>query len=114
MSCSKSRLRATIRAAQLTFNAMAARKSPGERLAEINRRLTELASQRRAIEAETASAERRLRTRRAVIVGGWLIANEPETVSRIVQGLTRPQDRAAFGLEPLPIGATDDPDPLEA
>jgi hypothetical protein len=31
-----------------------------------------------------------------VILGGWLLANEPQKVAQIVAGLSREQDKKAF------------------
>jgi hypothetical protein len=80
---------------------MPAKRSTNERLQTLDQQLAELTATRRAILAECAAGERRLRTRQAAILGGWLMAHDPDAAKRIVQMLKRPQDRAAFGLAPL-------------
>ena len=47
------------------------------------------------------AAQRALEARKKNIVGGYLLAHEPKIFERIVSKLTRPQDRAVFGLAPL-------------
>jgi hypothetical protein len=69
------------------------------RRAEIARRLEELRLEARQLDARVTAQERALRTRQAVIVGGWLRAHEPHTFNRVVSALVRPQDRMAFGLD---------------
>lgn len=68
------------------------------------KRIDQLKAQREALDKrikELASkdqrAERKLDERRKVILGGWLIKHRPDLVKNIVlNGLERPQDKAAF------------------
>ncbi len=75
------------------------------RLTEIDAKLAALQAERRQLDARRIAADRAARTKRAVIVGAWLAANEPATFQRVVQALTRPQDRQAFGLAPIAADA---------
>ncbi len=77
------------------------------RLAEIERQLVDLQREKRELDSRRIAADRAARTRRCVIVGTWLEVNEPATFQRVVDALVRPQDRAAFGLEPLPDVASE-------
>ena len=81
---------------------MAARKTKAERLQDIDSKLVELLAKKRAIEFEQTAAQRRARNHQCVILGAWLMANDEDAVERIKGQLSRPQDRAAFGLPLLP------------
>lgn len=51
--------------------------------------------------ARESDAERKLRSRQAIILGTWLMKNEPKHAHAIAnKALRRTQDRAAFGLSP--------------
>jgi len=80
---------------------MSGRKTKIERLQAIEQKLAELLAKKRSIESEQTAVQRRERNHRCVILGAWLVANEPDQVERIKAQLTRPQDRAAFGLPPV-------------
>ncbi|MDP9124208.1 MAG: hypothetical protein M3N82_06360 [Pseudomonadota bacterium] len=81
------------------------------RLAEIDQKLAALLAEKRQLDSRRQAADRALRTRQIIIIGGWLLAHEPATFDRVKSQLTRDQDRAAFGLPPLnaatPTQATD-------
>jgi pantothenate kinase-related protein Tda10 len=62
----------------------------------IEEKIKQLKAQHAAILAKTNKSERAKRTRQAVILGGWLMANEPQKVAQIVASLTREQDKKAF------------------
>jgi hypothetical protein len=62
----------------------------------IEEKIKQLKAQHAAILAKTNKSERAKRTRQAVILGGWLLANEPQKVAQIVAGLSREQDKKAF------------------
>ena len=47
------------------------------------------------------AAQRALETKKKTIVGGYLATHDPKLFEKIVSKLTRPQDRAIFGLPPL-------------
>jgi hypothetical protein len=49
-----------------------------------------------------AEAETKLRNRRCIILGAWLMENNPAQVAKIVASLTRTQDRNAFKGFSLP------------
>lgn len=66
---------------------------------EIDKAIEQLKAQRQQAVAKQVELKRASETRRKTIIGGWLMANEPATVERIVQSLTRLQDRRAFGLD---------------
>jgi len=71
------------------------------RLAEIDHKLAELQAEKRQLDARRQAADRAVRTRQIAIVGGWLLAHDPQKFEQIKLLLTRPQDRAAFGLAPI-------------
>lgn len=51
--------------------------------------------------ARESDAERKLRSRQAIILGTWLMKNQPKLALAIAnKALRRTQDRAAFGLSP--------------
>jgi len=89
---------------------MSGRKTKIERLQAIEQKLAELLAKKRSIESEQTAAQRRERNHRCVILGAWLVANEPDQVERIKAQLSRAQDRAAFGLPPVAV--RHDPAPL--
>ena len=65
-----------------------------------------------ALEARAASAERKVETRRKVILGGALIdrANRDpaaaDMIKKLLDSLARPQDKKAFADWPVPGTAT--------
>lgn len=73
-------------------------------VADIDKEIEQLRARRATLVAKESDAERRIRTRQAAILGGWLLANDPALVETIKNKLTRDQDRNAFGLEPLKTG----------
>ena len=70
-------------------------------VSDIDKAIEQLKALRAAKVAKESSEERRIRTRRAAILGGWLLANDPDQVELIKGKLVRDQDRKAFGLEPF-------------
>ncbi len=65
-------------------------------LEKLDARIEQLRARRTVIVQRETGEQRKLRNRRASILGGWLMANEPAKVAAIVASLTRPQDIAAF------------------
>lgn len=65
-------------------------------LEKIDQRLEQLRNRRAVIVQRETGEQRKLRNRRASILGGWIMANEPEKMAAIVAALQRPQDIAAF------------------
>lgn len=76
-------------------------------LAEIEAKIEQLKARKQAIQARESQRERKARARQAIILGAWVQANRPDVVEACKAALTRPQDRAAFGLEPLASGPRD-------
>lgn len=70
----------------------------GKTVAELDEKIRQLQAQKQRIAARDAAERRKRRNRQAIILGGWLMANDPQRVQQIVELLTRPQDRAAFDL----------------
>ena len=70
-----------------------------ERIESIDQQINALKMRRSRILREESEAARRLRTRQAIILGTWLMDQDLAMVERIKARLTRPQDRAAFGLD---------------
>lgn len=70
--------------------------STEDRKAAIEKKIKQLKAQHAKLLARDSAKERAIRTRKAVIIGTWLIANDPARVAQIVASLTRDQDKAAF------------------
>lgn len=83
---------------------VAKKKTKDEILAEFEAQARKVREKRSKFLSQQASQERKLATRQAVIIGAWLRANPSEalTWSQVAARLARPQDREAFGLEPIP------------
>jgi hypothetical protein len=62
----------------------------------IEEKIKQLKAQKAAIDAKSSKSERAKRTRKAVIVGMWMMANEPQKVAQIAASLIREQDKKAF------------------
>ncbi len=71
------------------------------RIADIEQHILALKQRKAHLIARDRASERRIRARQAIIVGTWLMANQPETVNMIKARLSRPQDLQAFGLAEL-------------
>ena len=65
-------------------------------LEKLDQKIEQLRARRTAIVQKETGEQRKLRNRRASILGGWLMANDPARVAEIVAALQRPQDIAAF------------------
>ena len=70
-----------------------------QRIEDLDKRIEQLRARRQKLVARESVKARSLRTRQAVIIGTWIMGNRPELAEEVVRQLTRPQDRAAFGLE---------------
>lgn len=86
-----------------------ARRSDVERLAELEGRKRALEAQMQAIQARRRATERKEETRRKVLAGAVVLAEaerNPAAKQRLTalldQHLTRPVDRAVFGLPAAP------------
>jgi hypothetical protein len=69
------------------------------RLDEIDKRIEQLRKRKQKLLARESVKARSLLTRQSVILGNWLMSNRPDLVEQIKAQLTKPQDRAPFGLE---------------
>ncbi|WP_371434650.1 hypothetical protein [Polaromonas sp.] len=78
-------------------------------ISDIDTEIQRLQTQRQAILTREQKAKRDKETRQKAILGGWIMANEPDTMQRIVARLARPQDRAAFDLDEASIAQPDHP-----
>lgn len=76
---------------------------PKTALEKLDDRIKQLADRRALIVSRETTEQRKLRNRKCAILGGWLLANDVTRVAEIVASLARAQDRAVFGLEPLPV-----------
>lgn len=74
--------------------------STQERKAALELKIKQLKARHAKLLARESSIERAKRTRQAVIIGSWLMANDPQRVQQIIAGLTRDQDKAAFDIAP--------------
>jgi hypothetical protein len=66
------------------------------KLDELEKKIAQLKARKEKILAVASRKDRAKRTRQAIILGSWLMANEPAKVAQIVAGLTRDQDKKAF------------------
>ena len=66
-------------------------------IAELDKKLEQLKARKAQLLVRESTTQRRLRTRQAIILGGWLLANRPEIVEEVKAQLVRPQDLSAFG-----------------
>lgn len=71
-------------------------------LERIDEKLEQLRKRRLLLANRETKEKRATRTRKAIIVGSWIISNDDAQYQRIINNLTRDQDRAVFGLTPLP------------
>lgn len=69
-----------------------------QRKAAIQLKINQLKAQHAKLIARDSAKERAHRTRQAVIIGTWVMANDPALTAKIVAGLTRDQDKLAFGV----------------
>lgn len=51
-------------------------------------------------EARETKARRARETRQKIIIGGWVMKNQPALVEQVKKSITRPVDLAAFGIKP--------------
>ncbi len=67
----------------------------------ISQKISQLKNQLSQELARESEADRKLRSRQAIILGTWLMKNQPKHALAIAnKALRRTQDRAAFGLSP--------------
>lgn len=84
------------------------RKSPEEKLAEIEEQERQLAARKRQAKAQISQTKRKADTRRKVIAGALALEHQDPSFKATLQRLlnehvTRPEDRALFDLpERLP------------
>jgi len=67
-------------------------------IAELDQEIKQLQARKQKLATLEAAAERKRLERQKIILGGWLMSQRPDMVEHIKGALTRPQDRAAFGL----------------
>ena len=65
---------------------------------EIEKKIKQLKSQYAAIKSKENKNYRARKTRQAIILGGWLLANDPDRATEIIKLLTREQDKKTFEL----------------
>lgn len=68
---------------------------------ELNKVIEQAQKQKETILQKLKNQEREQSTRQKIILGGWILANDLELVEKVKEGLTRDQDRIAFGLSVL-------------
>ena len=74
--------------------------STQDRKAALELKIKQLKAQHAKLMARENSIERAKRTRQAVIIGSWMMANDSVRVAQIIANLTRDQDKAAFDIGP--------------
>ena len=72
-------------------------------ISDLNRKLEQLRQRKAQLVAREHTAERRLRTRQAVILGNWMMSHRPAWVEEVKSMLNRPQDLAVFGGAPARV-----------
>jgi len=77
-------------------------KTTQEKLEEAEQKAREAMHRVKSLKVERSQERRRADGHRKAILGGWLIANHPELVTKIVSSLKREQDVAAFSGWTLP------------
>lgn len=80
---------------------MAARKT----IAEIDLQMAQLKALREKLAARESVEKRKNETRQKIILGGFLLENDPAMVEMIKGKLKRPQDLKAFGISPSSASA---------
>lgn len=79
---------------------------------DIDKRIAQLKAVKDKITALKSVQKRKDETRQKIVLGGYLLRNEPLMVDRIKVTLTRDADRAVFGMPPLPKAPADTPPAL--
>ena len=77
----------------------------------IDLKMHQLKNRRSQLLAKQSDAERKRSTRQAIIIGKWIMTKQAVLAAAIPHELERDQDRAAFGLPPIP--ATRNSSPLQ-
>ena len=77
------------------------RKSRKQVINDLDAKARRIRERRSQLIGQNKSDDKKLMTKQAIVVGSWLCANRPEDWNEIVSGLTRTQDRKAFGFDPL-------------
>jgi hypothetical protein len=65
----------------------------------IEKKMTQLRARKLDLQSKKDLKDRKARSRRAHVLGEWLIANAPDAVEKIKLKLDNAKDRRAFGLE---------------
>lgn len=75
---------------------------------KLDAKIEAMRQKRAALVSRETNEQRKLRGRKCAILGSWLMANDPDTVARIISQLKRPQDVAVFAdsLSEKPSAAT--------
>lgn len=63
---------------------------------KLDAKIEAMRQKRAALVSRETNEQRKLRNRKCAILGAWLMANDPDTVARIISQLQRPQDVAVF------------------
>lgn len=78
----------------------------GKTIIDLDKAIQQLQKQKEAILQKQKTADREQSTRKKIILGGWMLANDAAAVERVKLSLERDQDRIAFGL-PVLVKKTD-------
>ena len=70
-------------------------------LNDLDAKARRIRERRSKVIGQNKSDDQKLMTKQAIAVRAWLRTNRPEDWNEIVSGLTRTQDRKAFGFDPL-------------
>lgn len=87
------------------------KKPPQEKIADLQKRKAQIDAQLRRERSRAKEEQRKQDTRRKIIAGAIALEHKDphfrDTMKRLIAELvTRPEDRALFGLEPLPEAET--------
>lgn len=69
---------------------------------DLDLKISQLQARKAQLTARGNAAQRKARTRQAIIIGAWILENRPSVAEEAKNALTRKQDRACFGLAEEP------------
>ena len=70
---------------------------------DLDLKISQLQARKAQLTARETAAQRKARTRQAIIIGAWVLENRPSVAEEAKSALTRKQDRECFGLAEEPM-----------
>ena len=74
---------------------------------DLDLKISQLQARKAKLAARETAAQRKTRTRQAIIIGSWILENRPSVAEEAKNALTRKQDRECFGLAAGPVSVVD-------